>query len=47
MQLKAVKAFGAAKRRLCLGDRGFKILFGAGLDVDLCDFGDHLEAASD
>ena len=36
-----MKTLGAAERGFGLGDRGFKILLGAGLDVDLCDFGDH------
>jgi hypothetical protein len=41
VQLEAMKTPGAAERGPGLGDRGFKILLGAGLDVDLCDFGDH------
>jgi hypothetical protein len=41
MQLEAVKSLGAAEGCAGLGDRRLKILFGAGLDVDLCDFGDH------
>src|SRR6266849_7076503 len=45
MQLKSVKTLGTAKGCSRLGDRRFKVLLGAGLDVDLCDFGDHLGAA--
>src|SRR3979411_510958 len=41
MQLKSVKTRRTAEGGAGLGDRGFKILFGAGLDLDLCDFGDH------
>jgi hypothetical protein len=37
MQLKAVKAFGAAEGGAGFGDRRLKILLAAGLDVDLCD----------
>src|SRR5205814_8895420 len=41
VQLKTVKTPGAAEGGLCLDNSGFKILLGAGLDVDLGDFGDH------
>ena len=42
VQLKALAALGAQEQRTRLGDGRLKILLGAGLDVDLCDFGDHL-----
>ena len=41
MQLKSVKTPGAAEGCAGLGDRRLEILLGAGLDVDLRDFGDH------
>src|SRR5688500_1034736 len=41
MQLEAVKPLGAAEGGAGLSDRRLKVLFGAGLDVDLCNFGDH------
>jgi hypothetical protein len=41
VQLEALAALGAQEQRAGLGDAGFKILLGAGLDVDLGDFGDH------
>ena len=42
VQLKALAALGPQEQRTRLGDGRLKILLGAGLDVDLCDFGDHL-----
>ena len=36
-----MKTLGAAEGGPRLGNGRFKILLGTGLDVDLCDFGDH------
>src|SRR6185437_13483908 len=41
VQFKALAALGAQEQRTRLGDRGLKVLLGAGLDVDLGDFGNH------
>src|SRR5579872_1386792 len=41
VKLDAPAAFGAQKQRPRFGDRGLKVLLGAGFDVDLGDFGDH------
>jgi len=38
MQLKSVKPLARPKGRAGLGDRGFKVFLGAGLDVDLKRF---------
>ena len=43
VQLKALAALGTQEQRTRLGNGRLKILLGARLDVDLCDFGDHLE----
>ena len=45
VQFKSLAALGAQEQRTRLGNGGFKILLGARLDVDLCDFGDHLDYA--
>src|SRR5262249_12941435 len=42
VQLKAMKTLCAAEGGTRFCDRCLKILLAAGLDVDLCDFGDHL-----
>jgi hypothetical protein len=42
VQLKAFPAFAAPEDRLRFGNCGLEILFVAWLDVDLCDFGDHV-----
>jgi len=44
VQFKALAALGAQEQRTRLGDRGFEVFLGAGLDVDLCDFRDHRAA---
>jgi hypothetical protein len=41
VQFDPPAALGAQEQRTRFGDGCFKILFGAGLDVDLGDFGDH------
>src|ERR1043166_5263478 len=41
VQLETFPALAAPEDGLRFGDRGFKVLFAAWLDVDLCDFGDH------
>jgi hypothetical protein len=41
VQFKTLAALGAQEQRTRLGDRRFKVFLGAGLDVNLCDFGDH------
>src|SRR5690242_14357261 len=46
MQLKAVKALGAAERGARFGDGGLEILLGARLDVDLSNFSDHERTSS-
>src|SRR5258708_36394611 len=41
LQLQAVAALGALEHRRGVFHAGFELGFHAGLDVDLCDFGDH------
>src|SRR6202021_1931631 len=41
VQFKTLAALGAQEQGAGLGDRSLEVFLGAGLDVDLGDFGDH------
>src|SRR4051812_40719020 len=47
VQLETFPALAFPEDGFRPGDRGLKILFAAGFDIDLCDFGDHGWASVD